>query len=299
MPSRPRPSWRLALFVGFGALVAGVATCSNPTDDSENVLPMPAAAGDGHAGPASCGKCDCMKVGVWYRFDQLALTSIDGHTEHGLMNNLNDLWKADIAANQLNFYMEVKAVSDTEVTMRVVNGARIANGTEICLLDYTAVEVIHPRDGCCLGASKTTAMNVYAGTDLQPKNCAPSLPVKHAIPVGTAVLDTLVFPDAVDGCNEVTGAVLSGSLPVASLEKICTCLSGTAEDCGDLDPGFTDGKAVGCAGCSSKYFNLMTLLSVFKPKLSFECTSADGKPAACLTARFSGVKIDAPPNSCP
>ena len=298
MLSRLRPSWRLALGLGVVLIVGATSTCSNPTDDSENYLPVPTKGGDGGGGPVACGKCDCLKAGTWYRFNELSLTSLDGYTEHGLMNNLNDLWKADIAANQLNFFMEVKDVSDTEVTMRVVNGARLADKEELCLLDYTSVLVVHPRNGCCLGASKTTAMNVYAGTDANPKNCAPSLPVKHAIPVGNAVLDTVVLNDAVDGCDEVSGTVLSGTLAVESLENICTCLSGVAEKCGTPDPSFVDGKELGCAGCNSNFFNLMTFLKVYPPKLGFNCSSADGKPAACLTAHFSGLKIDAPPPDC-
>jgi len=301
MSSRIRPSARAITAAAFALLCGAVATCSNPTDDTPNKLPDPVGAqGDG-GGDATCGTCDCLKPGTWYRYTELQLTSIDYHEDHVITQVLNPLRQADIDGGELDFFMEVQKVSASEVVVRVVNGARIANGTEICLLEYTGVEVVHPRQGCCLGASKETGMNVYAGTHVNPKNCAPNLPVKHVIPVRKAVLDTKVMPDGVDGCSEVTGTLISGSLAVAALEKTCTCLNPgkQAEACGDLDASFDDGKKPGCGGCSDKYQNLMSLLTKFNPKLTFECTAPDGSPAACLSARFKGVRIDSPPKPCP
>lgn len=299
MPRRLRHSSRLPLIVVACLLSLTLATCSNPTDDSANVLPSSKGATDG-GGDSGCGQCDCLKVGTWYRFKELVLTSIDGYKDHAITQVLNPFWQTDIDNDELNFFMEVQKVSATEVTMRVVNGARVANGEDVCLLPYTAVEVIHPRQGCCLGASKPTGMNVYAGTDANPKNCAPYLPVKHAIPVRNAILDTKVIPDAVDGCTEVTGTLISGALGIAALKETCTCLNPNkpAEACETLSANFDDGKDPGCGGCSSKYQNLWSLLTKFKPALTFSCQTPDGEPAACLSARFSGVKIDAPPPDC-
>jgi len=285
----------------LAALCAAAATCASPVDDTPNKLPEPVVKADGNAN-TDCGTCDCLKEGIWYRFTSLELTSIDDHENHLITQVLNPLWEADIKGGELNFFMEVQKVSASEVTVRVVNGARIAGGDELCLLPYTGVEMIHPRNGCCLGDSKKTAMNVYAGTHVNPKNCAPSLPVKHAIPVRNAVLQARLQPDAVDGCSEVSGTVVSGSLSVASLQKTCTCLNPgkKAEACGDLEPDFKDeGKDPGCAGCSKKYQNLFSLLTKFPPKLTFKCTDPEGKPAACLTARYTGVRVDAAPKPCP
>ncbi len=301
MSSRQRPARGVALTALFALLCAAAVMCSNPTDDSVNKLPEPVITGDGGGGGGDCGACDCIKVGDWYRFTELQLVTIDNMEGHAITQVLNPIWQADIDKDQLNFYMEVKAVSATEAVMRVVNGARVANATEVCLLEYTSVEVIHPRKGCCLNASKPTSMNVYAGTNLNPKNCAPSLPVPHAIPVRKAVLETRLMPDAVDGCSEVSGTVLAGSLARSALAKICTCLGvgQDAEKCGLPDPAYDDGKELGCNGCSKNYLNLLSLMVPFKPTLPFGCTAEDDSPAACLTARFAGARIDAPPKACP
>ena len=52
----------------------------------------------------------------------------------------------------------------------------------------------------------------------------------------------------------------------------------------------------GCDGCNSKFQNFNTLLNTFG-KLSYLCKEG-GEKAACLTASFASVRVDAAPPVC-
>ncbi len=256
---------------------AGLATDVTSTGADTGVAPIP---------------CDCLKEGDWYRFDKLKIESLDGAL-HNVMFALNPLWKQDVEGFELNFYFQVIKVSATEVTISVVNGARVDGSTDkTCLLPYTSAMLIHPRTGCTLEDSAESAMNVYAGTESNKKNCAPKNAVPHAIEVRKAVMNATFAND----CSKIlTGKVVSGSLSQASLEQTCTCVNPgkAAEECGVLDPAF---KGNSCDGCNEKYQNLKTLLENFG-ELQWKCT-VDGKPAVCLEASFSAVRIDKAPEIC-
>lgn len=273
--------------------------CENKIDTTPNKLNSGDVAQETASDVASAG-CDCLQVGMAWRFVTLQLDSID-HADHLVQGALNPLWKKDIQAYELNFFAEIKAVSATEVTVRIVNAARLANTkSELCLLKPTETTVVFPRQGCSLGPSATSAMNVYAGTPANPKNCAPKLPypeVTHVIPVRGAVLSALVSED----CSQLhDGLVSAGHLPKSALAVTCTCLTTgtqTAETCGTLDPAFA---ANGCGGCNKKYQNLLTLLKSFsgeKQDLEYLCKEGDD-PAACLTASFTGEKVAGLPGLC-
>ncbi len=296
-------AYLVALSAVFSAHSVG---CSNPVDTSKNNLiggdvgvaagdSVDVAAGDSvDAADVNTIACGCLVPGMAWRFDKLALDSIDGG-QHPVQGTLNTLWKKDILAHELNFYVSVLAVSATEVTLNVVNGARnVGTVDDVCLLPYTNVKIVHPRDGCALQASAPTGMNVYAGTPANPKNCAPTLPVKHAIPVRGAVLQSLVTAD----CSRLdAGQVSAGHLPSTALGKTCTCVTTGkqgAEDCGEPDASFT--SDTNCDGCNGKFQNLKTLLQAFG-ELSYKCKEGDD-PAACLTASFTGARIDALPPVC-
>lgn len=282
------------------ALALGaVGGCENKVDDTPNNLPQSSDAKVEEVS-AECAGCDCLKADTWYRFTTLELVSLDGDPKHSVIAVLNGLWASDIKNKELNFYMHIQEVSATEVKTEIVNGAREANGTEVCLLDYTRTPVVHPRAGCCLKDSGLAGMNVYAGTPIHPKNCAPTLDVPNAIPVRQSILQAMITDNAADGCTTIDGKVTQGVLSLASLKKTCTCLNPgqPAEKCEELIPSYDDGKDPGCGGCNSKFQNLHSLLSKFKPPLSFSCKDADGGPATCLTARYDAVRIDAPPPLC-
>lgn len=290
-----RMKTRMVLWV---LAVSSAGACANEVDTSQNVLPWlserEVVDAEEVAPEVATGSCDCLTVGRWYRMDSLALTTIDGK-EHRAIPNLNNIWKADIAALDLSILMEVTAVDAASVTMRVVNGARIDGEQRVCRLDATAVDVVFPRDGCRLDASAESAFNVYAGTLDYAKNCSTTLPVKHAIPVSKARLEGNVSED----CGAILqGKVPSGGLGQAELGEICTCLlvpGKPASDCGALDPAFADNA---CVGCNAKYQPLGQLLNAFGAP-DWLCTTESGAPAACLTADFTAVALEAGPEACP
>lgn len=293
--SRQLPRWiqLVALLLALSGcnIVTGEAATS-PTDGTENKLNTGDTGQTAVDGGATGGECNCLKEGDWYRFDALSVVTLD-NGKHNVIPILNNLWKQDIIGKELNFFFQVQKVTATEVTVQVINGARV-NGTkdQVCLLPYTAAQLTHPRAGCALKDSKPSSMNVYAGTEANKKNCAPALKVPHAIEVRNAIMRTEFSSD----CSKVIkGEVVEGALAQASLEKTCTCVNPGqgAETCGEVDPSF---KGNDCDGCNSKYQNLKTLLQNFG-ELAWKC-EVDGKPAACLVGKYTAVRIDKAPDLC-
>lgn len=287
----------VAMGVVVGAWSMLASGCSNETDASENKLPylsereVVETVGGGEE--VSASGCECLTAGRWYRFDRLALTSIDGE-DHPVISTLNNLWQADIDGRELSIMLEISEVGASEVKARVMNGARVDETETVCRLDHTVVEVVFPRSGCRLEASNESAFNVYAGTETYPKNCSTTLPVRHAIPVSRARIEGNVADD----CGGIIGGkVPAGGLGQAELDEICTCLllpGAPAEDCGALDASF---DATACLGCNAKYQPLGQLLAAFgEPE--WLCTTEDGAPAACITADFTAVAMEAAPSSC-
>jgi len=305
----------------------GLCACENAVETRPNVLPSadaPASADVPDVGteadsPGSdlgapelpgdvtaAAECSCLAVGQWYRFTKLKLLTLDGG-DHPVIVVLNPLWATDIKHNELNFFFGVTAASDTHVTFNVVNAARTDDKGGMCMLDVdsgldTTVVLEMPRAGCALQKSSKAGINVYAGTTVNTKNCAPDLPVKHAIPVRNAELEGTLKSDC---SGIIEGKVLSGSFSKAALGKICTCLTvgaQRAEECGVPDPKYTPDPNGSddplCGGCNSKYQNLMTLLNAFGD-LQYTCLSEDGGPAVCLTAEFTAERVLDPPKSCP
>ncbi len=279
---------------GIALVAVGLSGCEMSDPPATRNTLNDGASATGDATSSGSGECGCLKPGLWFRFDKLTLDTVD-LVKHNVQLALNPLWKKDIETYELNFYAHVKAVSASEVTIEIVNGARVAGTTDVCLLPYTKIKVVNPRAGCTLDKSALTAMNVYAGTPANPKNCAPKNEVKHSIPLRGAVLEALINAD----CTRMEqGIVSAGHLPKAALEITCTCLATgnqTSETCGVPESGYVDGK--GCDGCNSKFQNLNTLLNNFGA-LDYKCKEA-GQPAACLTASFSGGIVAGPPPVCP
>ncbi len=301
LPPYPRPSAFTALILLV--MMSLAVGCENEVDTSENLLPHTAGDTGGSddvkdtTGGDTGGKiaCSCLKKGMWYRFNKLKITEIDLGF-HPVMITLNALWATDIKNYELNFYAEVLDVSDTQVTIRVVNGARkVGSKDETCVMMSTEATVTHPRSGCALQKSAKAAMNVYAGTPAHPKNCTDKLPVHHAIPVRNAIMQVDVSSD----CSELkAGKVLDGSFSADALQKTCTCLTTgatLAEKCGEPDPKYVDKE--GCSGCNKNFSNLKTLLEGFG-KLDYKCKSPSGGPAACLKAEFAAKRIDKAPPNC-
>lgn len=286
-----------------GVLATVLAGCENPVDNAPNKLPskLDASAVDAPTdASATVATCDCLKPGTWFRFDALSVTSLDADPDHALIGQLNSLWKVDIVGLELNFYFEVVEASADQVKFRVLNGARVGKAGATCLLAKTEASIVFPRKGCALAKSSPSSINVYAGTEKQTKNCAPTLAPLHAIPVRGATLQATVAGD----CSTIEdGLVLSGGIAGSALEKTCTCLTTkgqTADDCKVPDPNYVDPTG-GCDGCSTSYKNLLGFFKAFSggedPK--YLCKSETGTPAVCLTASFHAVKIAAAPPLCP
>lgn len=277
------------------------AACSNPVDSAANELPWlserevvdEVEVTPEEVSPVGCD--DCLTVGRWYRFDTLALTTIDGK-EHPVIETLNGLWAADITDNQLDIMLEVTAVSATELQARVMNGARIDGTDDICKLPSTSVELVFPRSGCRLERSNESPFNVYAGTETYPKNCTTTLPVHHAIPVSRAQLEGTFSED----CGRIiAGKVPSGGLGQLELGETCTCLTlggKPASDCAPLDASYVNDNGK-CDGCNANYKELGQLLEAFGT-VDWLCKTEDDRPAACLTADFTAVAMTGAPPDC-
>ncbi len=290
--------------------------CWNNPDDSLNVLPYleqdcapghegaePDAQGsttqtndaEGNAGESLSGPCSCITVGTWYRFDELGLTSLDGAV-HPVIATLNPLWVTDINAKELNILFEVLEVTQTSVVVKAVNGARVGEEGDICVMEDTAVTFNFPREGCTLLGSDESAINVYAGDEAHPKNCTTVLPVPHAIPVQKVILEATVS----DSCDTITdGNVISGVIGEQELLSTCTCLllGGDLSDaCGPLEPDFVSDNGL-CAGCNDTYINLEELLMSFGA-LDYLCETDSGGKAVCLDGYFSAYRLDNSPPSC-
>ncbi len=275
--------------------VLSLVACENSVDTTENKLPYVSrqeTVAEVVEEVSETG-CDCLTVGRWYRFDTLALTSID-NADHPVMGTLNGLWAADITGNELNILVELTEVSATEVKAKIRNGARVDDSPDICAIASSTIDVTFPRTGCRLDASNESAFNVYAGTETFPKNCSTTLPVKHAIPVSRARLEGTVSAD----CGSIiAGKVPAGGLGQAELGQTCTCLvlpGAPASDCGALEPGFAE---TACVGCNSNYQPLGQLLQAFG-EVQWLCQTDSGEPAACLTADFTAVALPAAVPAC-
>ena len=304
-------------------LLSGLIACENKEDSKPNVIPggdikvsvdsladvpndatsladslTSGDAVDAVDAAVAVTPCGCPQVGQLFRFTELKLLTLDGGL-HPVIGTLNNMWKTDIGHFELNFYFEIAEVNDAHVKFRVVNGARTDDKGNTCLLDAkssldTTVFMDHPRQGCHLMPSTNAGINVYAGTPTNTKNCAPTLPIKHAIPVRGAALEANVAPD----CSALTdGMVLSGNFAKDALAKICTCITlgeQNADTCGVLDPKFKGNK---CDACNDKYQSLTDLLEAFGD-LQYGCKAEDGGLAVCLTASFQAVRVLTPPPSC-
>lgn len=297
-------------------LVAALATtgCENKVDETPNFLPI--AAGDAavevlESDATSGATCDCLVKDMWFRFDTLQIKSLDKTADyagdHPVIGTLNPLWQKDIDRSELNFFLRVKEVSDTEITWDVANGARVQNTgvggvpAQVCLVVETKTVIVTPRSGCSVQKSKPAKMSVYAGTPAIPKNCNSGWDVKNVIPLSDTYIQGSMTPD----CSSIfDGLVVQAAIPKKALDNTCTCLTlggtGLAEECGAMDPTYTgnpdDNNA--CAGCNPTFQSLTSLLNAFGDPLRYGCKLDDGDVGVCLEATFSAKQITTPPEAC-
>ncbi|MSQ82015.1 MAG: hypothetical protein EXR77_03740 [Myxococcales bacterium] len=249
--------------------------------------------------------CDCLAKGQWFRFNTLKIKSLDGGP-HLVVGTLNPIWQADIDNMELNFFLEVQDVSETEVRLSIINAARLDKAKNICTLANTESIVVMERVGCKLKNKLKTGLNVYAGTQANPKNCTTGLAIPHSIPVRNAFFEATVAQD----CKAVTeGLLVEGAIARTALDGTCTCLTlggKMAEECGvpsDKFVGYPSEKnepgkppafcTECCKGCNDNYSNLNELLDSFGA-LKYGCKDEAGGPAVCLSATFTALTTTAP-----
>ena len=257
------------------------------------------AGGAGEAGGTggTCttnGPCaECPVVGSWYRFTELKVDSLDGKETHPVRPVLNNLWAGDLQRNQLNILFEIKAVDKDQVTIQALNAAWISTAPDdYCLLPETAIEFVFERDGCLFENTTPSGINIFAGSQEIPKNCALSLDVPHTIPVRNVILQAEFSND----CGQILrGSVPSAAIPQAELGQICTCLSPSLENCGGPDPSF-EGNNGECNGCNTAYQSLNRQLSALGD-LDFGC-EVNGAPAVCLESSFKADRLNFTPPLC-
>jgi hypothetical protein len=273
--------------------------CENPVDVTPNAFdatreagPADAAGGrladaataSGEAGAE--GPCACLAVGQVYRFDSLVLTTLDGGP-HPAIPQLNTRWAKDMVAAELDVFFFVTRIEGDEVDIRAVNGAEVTGGAAgaQCELPATSVDFRLRRDGCTLTMTETAAINIYAGTDEIPKNCAPSLPVANTIPVQQVRLRFDVAP----ACEALTnGAVLEAGIPKSALQAVCTCLGNDATSCVGA------ATTPNCGDCPGQYANLEALIKAVSGgrEPTYGCRTATDEPALCLEATFTASRFD-------
>lgn len=297
------------------ALVAMAGGCDFPIDETLNRFPdvgrLDADLADAtpDRGPATDGgpevdamveTCDCIAVGEWYRFTSLFPTSLGGDTRHPLVFTLKNLWAKDIERFELNVLFQVTAVEGDRLTVTALNAARGELGTgEVCNLPETAVDLFFvrdPVDPCIVRMERPQKIHIYAGTPELPRNCAPTLPVRHAIPVSRIQLEARISPD----CATLTeGKAIGAGIPEPDLANICTCpgVSGPVEDCEPIDPGFVGG---GCDGCNANFQNLRALMIALNGgrPIDPQCPDEDGVPGVCIDASFTAARFDMNPPVC-
>ena len=202
----------------------------------------------GTGGGCEDNVCDCVGApdggtsrpgsgldGRTYRF-----TSMIIEEPYLLADLLNSKWAADLQDNILNVLFQVER-SDPSLTGYPVRTAtiRTASGwrtpADLRLPEDTAIEsfcMIRPTEEalelapdractnrCQLATSTPSSLNFFAGPESRPINCAPQLPLQHAIPL-TEVDARFVFNE---DCTMLLQGRLSACLERAAAEKICIC----------------------------------------------------------------------------
>lgn len=314
-------SLRHLTLVSSVLLVLCLHACASEVDETPNTFPdtqsnpIGRADGDDDAntpdglGEVATGNtaCSCLQVGDWYRFDTLLVTDLDNQPDNPAIDLLNAFWRDDLIRYELNVLFEITDVDDTTIELRAVSGARVGMDGTYCQLSNTAAPFIMNKDGCKVTSAAPGSISIFAGTSEIPKTCAPNIPVPNTIPLSNVALEVALN----DTCTEVTTGLVNASIREAELAQLCACTvppindnnqfyaetccpTDDPNDCVVLDPSYT---GTGCAGCSRKYANLLSLVNVLQP-LTYEC-DVDGANGACISAAFTATKIDFTPDACP
>lgn len=301
---RSRPLAALSvLFVISLAFTLSLA-CSNELDLTPNVLPQPIdmsvevdrGEGMGDMGDMNpdfdpCG--DCLEVGAWYRFDELALKSLDGGA-HPVIALLNSFWRTDVSNHVLNILFEVRAINGDQVVIGAMNAAWVSEAeNDYCVLPSTAIEFTFTRTGCDIINQDPAGINIYAGSVEIAKNCSAGGVSDNAIPVR----DVILGGSFTDECAKISeGTVVSAAIKRSALETTCSCLNGDLQGCIGIDPSFEGNNFGECQGCNETYQSLARQLNTIR-QLDWNC-EVEGEQAVCIEAGFDATRLDFSPPSC-
>jgi len=273
--------------------VGTLTGCSNELDDSKNIFPEDIVEEVAQGGESCSG---CPEVGQMYRFDTLIVDKLDNQ-ENPVTDVLNPVWAKDIELYELNIIFEVVEVTDTALNFRAVNAARVGFEGEMCLMGNTAIDMKMNRSGCEIQSSEAAGMNIYSGSETNPKNCVPGHSINAIAVQGVELAASL----SEDCGNIINGNIVKAYLPKDFLDRTCSCIT-TGSDQSDAclmpDPTYEDKS---CGGCNDGFVALNTYLKAFSPggKLDYLCENEDGQPAVCLGGSFSLTRLDAPIEECP
>ena len=274
-------------------LIVAMLGCSNTVDNTPNTLVIETVQ----------GQCtECLSVGAYYRFTELALQSVAGG-EASVISALNAAWANDMSKDELSIYMRVEKIAGNNVTFRLVSGARVGSDGGKCLVRETEVDLALPVNEDGMGPSLSTDFYVYAGSEAHPKNCNPEA-AAHAIPVVNLVADVTCSGVCSPRDQDTLEGNFSAALSKEGLMGTCVCLdlsptSNSDDACGEFSADYIGKDESGnpngvCDGCGEKYQELGGLIPAFNggKDLAWEsCKEAVGAEAACLTAGFKAVRI--------
>ncbi len=305
-----RVAWLMA--VGVGGCMSDPATIYNkfPKEalDVGSLLGDDdvASTGDTPGDVPAVPPCACLPpAGTWYRFTQLEVTKLSNAVEL-VPQSLNLLWSKDIANLELNIMFRLEGEESGAMKLAAFSGARVRPATEadpstICFREASQFDTSLPIAGCKYGPAEGVSLVVYGGTLDNPKNCVPENKAEHAIPVSNVRLAAIHTGNCSDNPDEnYLEGQLTGVIPKDLLDILCTCSKDSSDDCGPPDSSYPADFSGACKGCADSYSSLHGLLILLNDgkDISYECTTDDGQPAACLEAKFRASVVPGSPATC-
>jgi hypothetical protein len=254
---------------------------------------------------ASAPPCSaCLNDAGWFRVDSFQITSLAGHTQNTLLETLNAMWQSDVQHAELNVLFRVLGATDTAMTVEFAEGARVGPSDDWCALAGTAKSRDLARLECSFESDSASRFDLYTGSPVVPKMCAPAAASKHTLPISESMISGAFTP----GCDGLSGSV-EGLLTKAAVSSTCLCLDlaglsnpdaykPSDEFCEPADPFFAGDSGGNCAGCNSHVIPMSSAFSLLGGLDFSKAQSASGAPAAAVSVSFNAVAIAAPA-ACP
>lgn len=215
---------RVALLsLGVLALIA----CGGSESEKDTATGGTDTGGSGSdtAAPAGCDQCADM-VGWAFRITSLFVTEPedpDSETDHKVREFLNELWERDIDNEVLNILFEVKEYDPVagKLVVRAGPAWKHDDGKFHMLCGYDS-DFTLPMDGCGFEA-EGLELNFHTGPLDAPVICAPDLELSNSIPLRAMSVKAELETDCAASDGGITGGYLSGWIPAAAADQICSC----------------------------------------------------------------------------